>query len=432
MQAVLLVGGFGTRLRPLTLTTPKQMLPLVDRPMIEHVLAGFAGHGVDTVVLSLGYRADAFRAAYPQGRCGGVELLYAEEPEPLDTAGATRFAFDECLAAPSPDATADTASNTPAYADIDNLALEPPSSTADTAPLVVANGDVISDVDITAMVDLHCRSGAEATIHLTCVDDPSRYGVVETDPEGRVLAFREKPDAATAAEMGASWVNAGTYVMSRSVIDRIPAGRAVSLEREIFPALADEGALWAMRQDCYWLDAGTPLTYLQAQGDLLEGRRPPRLGANQATDADALARTEVSPTAAVIDSAVMEGAAVADQAVIAASALHSNTRVGEFAAVHNSAVLTGATVGPYAVVARSAVMTGAEVGENAVVRASAVHPGAVIGAGALIEDSVVASSARIGAGAELTAATLIGEGAEIDAGAVLSGARVPDDDSQAP
>ena len=431
MQAILLVGGLGTRLRPLTLTTPKQMLPLVDRPMIEHVVDGFVNHGIDTVVLSVGYRADAFRAAYPDGRCGGVELLYAEEPEPLDTAGATRFAFSSCLASSQS------------------------RSAAHTGPLVVANGDVISDVDITALVELHRRSDAEATIHLTSVDDPSRYGVVSTDSQGRVTGFHEKPDAAAATALGTSWVSAGTYVIERAAINRIPSGRAVSLEREIFPAMAARGALWAMPQDCYWLDAGTPQAYLRAQSDLLEGQRRPRRDLSPASQqvsqqasqlasrrvrADAAVRHDrrdsaqpkIASAATVVDSAISASATVSQHAVIAASAVAEDAAVGEFAAVHSSVLRPGVSVGAYAVVARSAVLERAVVGETAVVRASSVHAGAEIGAGALVEDSVVASGAKIGPAAEVTAGTLIGQGAEVAAGAVLSGARVPMTDSATP
>ncbi|HKH24644.1 MAG TPA: nucleotidyltransferase family protein, partial [Acidimicrobiales bacterium] len=160
MRAVVLVGGFGTRLRPLTHHRPKQMLPIVNRPMIEHVVGHLAGYGVDDVVLSLGYRPDAFSAAYPDGRCAGATLHYAIEPEPRDTAGAIRFAVLD--------------------ARIDERFL-------------VLNGDVLTDLDIGAFLAFHESRGAEATIALHRVDDPSRYGVVPTDGEGRVIQFVEKP-----------------------------------------------------------------------------------------------------------------------------------------------------------------------------------------------------------------------------------------------
>jgi len=334
VQAILLVGGLGTRLRPLTLTTPKQMLPLLHRPMIEHVVSGLARHGVARVVLALGYHHDAFRDAYLDGRCAGVEMACVVESEPLDTAGAIRFAYTES------------------------------GMEASGGTFLVANGDVITDLDVGAMLRVHRSAGAEATIHLMEVENPSRYGVVVTDPDGRVDAFLEKP----AEPAPSRWINAGTYLMEPSVIGRIDGGRRVSVEREIFPAMAAAGTLWALRHNTYWVDAGTPQTYLQAQLDLLDGRRGP-------------AAVGVSPEAAV---------------------------------------------DPGALVERSVVMVGAVVGAGSAVRGSAVHPGAVIGAGATVLDSVVGSGATVGQGARVTGGTLIGEGFAVEPGAVLSGARVPE------
>lgn len=162
MRAVVLVGGEGTRLRPLTLTVPKQMLPIVEQPMIERVLGHLAAHGIDAAVLSLGYRPDAFTDAYPDGVIAGVRSQYAVEPSPLDTAGAIRFAAE--------------------HAGMDGT-------------FVVLNGDVLTDFDITELVAFHREHGAEGTIGLTPVDDPSSFGVVPTDDEGRVQAFIEKPPA---------------------------------------------------------------------------------------------------------------------------------------------------------------------------------------------------------------------------------------------
>ena len=335
MQAILLVGGFGTRLRPLTLTTPKQMLPVLHRPMIEHVVSGLRRHGVDRVVLALGYHYDAFRAAYPGGRCAGVELCCVVESEPLDTAGAIRLAYTES----GMDAAAGT--------------------------FLVANGDVITDLDVGEMLRLHRSAGAEATIHLMEVGDPSRYGVVVADAGGRVSAFLEKPQQQPPQSR---WINAGTYLMEPSVVGRIEGGRRVSVEREVFPAMVEAGKLWALRRNTYWVDAGTPQTYLQAQLDLLDGRRGP-------------AAAGVSPDA---------------------------------------------SVDPEATVERSVVMAGAAVGAGSVVRGSAVHSSAVIGAGATVLDSVVGSGATVGRGAQVTDGTLIGEGFEVPPGAALSDARAPE------
>ncbi len=351
MQAILLVGGFGTRLRPLTLTTPKQMLPVLDRPMLEYAVSGLARHGVDRVVLALGYHDDAFRAAYPEGRCAGVELGCVVEPEPLDTAGAIRFAY------------------------------ETSGMNASGGTFLVANGDVITDLDVDEMLDLHRSAGAEATIHLIEVDDPSRYGVVVTDPDGRVRAFVEKP----APPAPSNWINAGTYLMEPSVIDRIEAGRRVSVEREVFPAMVTDRTLRALRHNTYWVDVGTPRAYLQAQLDLLDGRRGPAV-------------TGVSPDASIDTGAVVE----------------------------RSVVMAGAVVDHGAVVERSVVMAGAVVGPGSVVRGSALHPGAMIDAGATVLDSVVGSGAVVGRGARVTDGTLVGERFEVAPGMDLSGARVPE------
>lgn len=337
---MLLVGGFGTRLRPLTLTTPKQMLPVLDRPMLEYAVSGLARHGVDRVVLALGYNDAAFRAAYPDRRCAGVELRWVVEPEPLDTAGAIRFAY------------------------------EASGMGASGGTFLVANGDVITDLDIGEMLHLHRSAGAEATIHLIEVDDPFRYGVVVTDPDGRVRAFVEKPERPNSPS---NWINAGTYLMEPSVIGRIEGGRRVSVEREVFPAMVVDGTLRALRHNTYWVDVGTPQAYLQAQLDLIDGRR-------------GLAVAGVSAEASVDAGAVIE---------------------------------------------RSVVMAGAVVGAGSVVRGSAVHAGAVIEAGATVLDSVVGSGATVGRDARVTDGTLIGERFAVEPGADLSDARVPQVSSEA-
>ncbi|HEX7097558.1 MAG TPA: NDP-sugar synthase [Acidimicrobiales bacterium] len=332
MRAVVLVGGFGTRLRPLTLDVPKQMLPIVHIAMLERVVAALGRNGVTEAVLALGYRPDVFLEAYPAGTCAGVRLHYAVEPEPLDTAGAIRFAAE--------------------HAGIDST-------------FVVVNGDVINDFDLGSLVDCHRRKGAEATIHLTPVDDPSRYGVVPTDADGRVLGFIEKPPRDQAPT---NWINAGTYVLEPAVLERIPPGRRVSVERETFPAIAADGRLFAVQDDCYWVDAGTFATYLEVQLDLLDGRR----GAPE------------------------EG-------------------VHETADIH-----------PTAVVERSVVGAGAVVGKGAVVIGSVLMPGVEVNASARIEGSIVADRAVVGEDAKLTNLTVVGRGQHIAARSVLDGARVPE------
>ena len=329
----MLVGGFGTRLRPLTLRTPKQMLPVVDRPMIERVVAHLAEHGVDEAILSLGYKPDAFVQAYPDGRCAGVALHYAVEPEPLDTAGAIRFAARD--------------------AGIDET-------------FVVVNGDVLTDFDLGKLWARHGESGAEGTIHLTPVEDPSRYGVVPTDAEGRVEAFIEKPSREDAPSR---WINAGSYVLEPDVLDRIPDDRKVSIERETFPAMVADRSLFAVESPEYWIDAGTPATYLEAQLDLIDGRR-----------------AEPAP----------------------------------------EAVHPAATVAADAVLDRAVVMQGAVIEAGARVMASAVLPGARIGAGASVEGSIVGPRAVVGPEASVADLSVLGDDVTVADGASVAAERVPE------
>jgi len=306
VQALVLVGGFGTRLRPLTLNTPKQMLPIVGKPMIEHVVEHLAAHGVTEVVLSLGFAPEAFQEAYPDGVCAGLPLHYAIEPEPLDTAGAVRFAALD--------------------AGIDDTFL-------------VLNGDVLTGLDVSALVERHQGFSAQATLHLTPVDDPSRYGVVPTDADGRVLGFVEKPAPGTAPT---NWINAGTYVFEPTVLDHIAAGRRVSVEREVFPAMAQAGSLFAWESDDYWVDTGTPETYLQAQLDFLDGQRgPAHCGLDQ--------------------TAVIKG-------TVERSEIGANCMVETGAVVRNSVLLAGAHIAAGARVEDAIIGWGATVGEGATVR----------------------------------------------------------------
>ena len=363
MRAVVLVGGEGTRLRPLTLTAPKQMLPIVEVPMIERVLAHLDAHGVEEAVLSLGYRPDPFLSLFPGDRAGNVRLTYAVEPEPLGTAGAIKFAAEA--------------------AGIDETFL-------------AINGDVLTDLDVTALVDLHRKWSAEATIALTRVPDPSAFGLVPTGPDGRVLAFVEKPLPGE-AHTATGDVNAGTYVLEPSVLDRIPARRFSLIEREIFPPMADEGRLYAALSEAYWTDTGTPALYLQAQLDLLDGLRPPppAPGAH-------LRNGAMKGPVWVIDNAVVDGRVVGP------------ALIGAAAFVHSGATVDHAVIG-----------SGARVAEGAEVRDSVLLPGAAVHANAVVDGSIVGEGAVVGEGARLTGLTVVGGGVEIDPEARLYGVRVP-------
>jgi mannose-1-phosphate guanylyltransferase len=356
MKGIILVGGEGTRLRPLTYAVPKQMLPVAEVPMIERVVAHLVAHGVTDIVLSLGYRPDAFMAAYPESRCAGATLTYVVESEPLDTAGAIRFAARQAGV----------------------------SST-----FLVFNGDVLTDLDITGLLAFHRTTGAQATIALTPVEDPSAFGVVPTSEDGRVTAFIEKPAPGTAPT---NLINAGIYVLEGSVLDRIPSDRRVNIERETFPAMVGDGALFALASDGYWLDVGTPERYLAASADLLDGARPgpPAPGAR-----------EISVGVWTLGTPTIDGK-------VTGSLLGEGARVEDGALVEASVIGRGAVVGRGAVALRSVVLAGAR-----------------IEAGAEISDSVIGPGATIGAGAELRAMTVIGARTNVEAGARLEGARIP-------
>jgi mannose-1-phosphate guanylyltransferase len=325
--------------------------------MLERVLTHLQAHGVDEVVLSLGYRPDAFFAAYPDHEAVGVRLDYAVEPEPLDTAGAIAFAAG--------------------HAGIDET-------------FIVVNGDVLSDVDTSALVAFHRSHGATATIHLKAVDDPTRFGVVPTTADGRVIEFVEKPPADL---VPTNLINAGTYVLEPEVLARIPAGRRVSIERETFPELAAQGAVYAMASDAYWLDTGTPTAYLQANADLLDGTRPgiPAPGARQ-----------VSVGVWTLGAPVVRGA------------VYGPSLLGAGAQIAHDATVTGSVIGARAVVERGAHV------ENSV-----LLPGARVGVGAQVVGSILGHDCVVGAGCELSPVTVVGDDVEVPEGTRLADARVP-------
>jgi mannose-1-phosphate guanylyltransferase len=303
MYAVVLVGGFGTRLRPLTNDVPKPMLPIVHRPMIQRLVERLAEGGVTDVVLALGFKPEPFVEAFPDGRHAGVQLHYVVEPEPLDTAGAIAFAaravgIDETF--------------------------------------VVANGDIVTDLLVGRLVDEHRRLGAAVTIHLTPVDDPSSFGVVELTGDGLVERFIEKP---APGETQSNLINAGTYVVEPSVLELIEPGRKLSVERDTFPRLVAEGRLAALATDDYWIDAGRPELYLQANLDLV--RQVPSEAAHHSATVD--------PTSEIVESVIGVGADVGGRASIVRSVLLPGAVVEHDAVVRDSIVAghvgAGATVG---------------------------------------------------------------------------------------
>jgi mannose-1-phosphate guanylyltransferase len=339
MQALVLVGGEGTRMRPLTLTLPKPALPLVDRPFIRYMADWLARHGVDEVVMACGFKAENLRSALGDEVPGGPRIAYVEEDEPLGTAGPIRLAAERGLLGDR---------------------------------FMVLNGDLLTDLDLTALADQHERTGAVATIGLHPVDDPSSYGLVRRDEDGRVSEFLEKPDP---QEIDTDEVNAGAYVLERAVIDLIEPGRAVSIEREVFPRLVGQG-LYGRRLDGYWMDIGTPERYLQASWDILEGAVQ--------TELPGTGGPFVGPGAEVAS-----GADVAPRAVVAERA-----RVGAGAIVADSVLLADCRVEPEAEIRGAILARGVEVGEGA-----SVGAGSVVGDGARIEPGAsVPAGARVGPG----------------------------------
>jgi mannose-1-phosphate guanylyltransferase len=318
VQAIILVGGEGTRLRPLTWHQPKQLLRLLGFPMLERVVDRLAASGVDEVVLSLGYQPDAFVERYPEGRIGTVRVRYAIEREPLDTAGAIRFAAEQ-------------------------------GGVHDT--FLVVNGDVLTDLDIDALVNFHIDCGGLATIGLVEVEDPSRFGVVVTDEAGRALRFVEKPPRNEAPSHA---INAGVYVMEPAAIERVGFGERVSAERRLFPELAAEGSLYAQTQRCYWIDAGTPASYLRAAFDILSGHRSARVPPKASYPAESRPPggsvcylghdVEVAAGSRFAGSVLEDGVSVAEGAHVESSIILEGACLGEGVRVSNSIVGAGTVV----------------------------------------------------------------------------------------
>lgn len=330
MQALVLAGGAGTRLRPLTLTTPKPAMPLAGRPFLTFMLDWLRGHGVEEAVLSCGFMSDGVRSVLGD-IYNGMRLRYVTEEEPLGTAGPVRLALDEGLIA---------------------------------GPLFVLNGDVLTDIDLTAQLAAHQESGARATLALIAVDDTASYGVVPTGEDGVVEEFLEKSEGPVPSNR----INAGAYVLEREVVETIPAGRAVSFEREVFPALVGHG-LYGFAAGGYWIDIGTPERYLEATWDLLSGR--------------------------------------------AASALPARDETGSL--IGAGCLVAGAHIGPQTVLGEHC-----SVGSDSRVERSVLHDRVIVGADCVIRDAVIARGARVGDGARVEPGALVGAGARVAPGAVVA------------
>ncbi|MFI8104211.1 sugar phosphate nucleotidyltransferase [Streptomyces sp. NPDC086023] len=352
-EAILLVGGKGTRLRPLTVHTPKPMVPAAGVPFLTHQLARARAAGVEHVVLATSYLAEVFEPYFGDGSSLGLHLEYVTEVEPLGTGGAIR-----------------------------NVASRLHSGPDD--PVLIFNGDILTGLDIPALLDTHRTSGADVSLHLTRVEDPRAFGLVPTDGTGRVTAFLEKPQ--TPEEIVTDQINAGAYVFRRSVIDTVPAGRPVSVERETFPDLLASGAhLQGMVDSTYWLDLGTPQAFVRGSADLVLGRAP-------------------SPAVPgrTGESLVLPGAVVAPDAKLSGgTVIAEGAEVGAGTTVHGSAVLAGAVVEPGAVITDSLIGAGARVGARTHLTGAVVGDAAVVGA-----DNELREGTRIWCEATLPPATI--------------------------
>jgi mannose-1-phosphate guanylyltransferase len=365
VQALILAGGEGTRLRPLTSTIPKPVVPMVDRPFITYMLEWLRGHGVDDVILSCGFMAGEVREVLGDGSSLGMRLRYVQEPRPLGTGGALKFAEDLL-----------------------------------SGRFLMLNGDVLTDIDLTAQLAQHERTGARATLALFPVEDPSAYGLVRRNDDLSVKEFVEKPGP---DQIDTDLINAGAYVLEPDVLDTMPpAGTNVSIERDVFPALVGAG-LFGFAASGYWLDIGTPQRYLQGTYDILEGNVSTEVG--QRLSEAGLALVD----GAVVDGRVVAPALVGPECVVAGGAIVGGRTV----------LSRGVSVGEGTHVESSVLLDGASVGARATVRGSIVGPGACIGEHCHVEAGVVlGEGVRVGRDNVLTAGARIFPGVELPEGAI--------------
>ncbi len=352
MQAIVLVGGEGTRLRPLTYGTPKPMVPIVNVPFLARTMERLYEAGIRDVILPAGYLPQAIIDYFGDGSKIGLNITYVIEDEALGTAGALK--------------------NVEQYV---------------TGPFFVLNGDVLTSLDLRAMMAFHKEKGGLGALHLIKVEDPSAFGCIVHDDDLKISAFVEKPAKGTEPT---DEVNAGTYLFDRAVLDMIPAGRNVSIERETFPKILAEGhALYAYTTADYWIDLGRPEHYLTAHRDILSGAMPLKLEPGLTGDgAGGVRATIIQPVH--IDAGVK--------------------------------IAPSATIGPNAVLAE-----GCTVGERAAIRESVLWDGVSVGDDVSIDEAIIASRARIGAGAKIARGSVIGHDAVIAPGTVLAeNARVGD------
>jgi mannose-1-phosphate guanylyltransferase len=347
VQALILAGGEGTRLRPLTSTMPKPVVPLVDRPFINYMLEWLRGHGITEAILSCGFMADQVRAVLGDGSELGLSLSYVEEPRPLGTGGALKFAQDRLR-----------------------------------GRFFMLNGDVLTDIDLTAQLRQHEATGARVTLGLIPMEDPSAYGLVRRDEDTAVTEFVEKP---APEEIDTHLVNAGAYIIEREVLDDMaPAGTRFSIERDVFPKLVGHG-LYGYEASGYWLDIGTPQRYAQATYDILDGDVRTEVG------------RRVTEAGGVLNEGTVEGI------------VHRPALIGPGA--HVSA---GATVGGRTVLGRDV-----SVARGAHIDFSVLLDGCRVGEGTRITGAILSPGVQVGAHCQIGPGAVLGEGVSLGAGNIV-------------
>lgn len=341
MEAILLVGGAGTRLHPLTLTVPKPLLPVVNATLTEHQIALAKSHGITRIILGTSYKAEIFKETLKDGSDLGVEIVYAFEPEPLGTGGAIRNAAQQLVCGP-------------------------------TDPVAIFNGDILSQVNITQLVQVFFRHSADVIIYLTRVKNPNLFGLVPTALDGRVMAFTEKPEATS--EIITDQINAGVYIFKRSVIDEIPLGQVSSVEREVFPRFLEENfKVFADVQDCYWLDLGTPNSFIKGATDLVSEKFFSPIFKSSNFD------SWTDPTAQINPTALIRGASVVGKA----SAIGANNQINA------SVLMDGVKTESEVVIENSIISSGVRIEQGASII------GSVIGAGATVKKGSVLQSCKV-------------------------------------
>lgn len=357
MKAVVLVGGEGTRLRPLTFNTPKSMVPIANRPFLEHMIEYLKGHGIDDILLTLCYLPDYTRRYFGDGSNFGIKLTYAVEDSPLGTAGAVKNVAEH----------------------LDET-------------FFVFNGDIFTDIDLTAMMELHRQGGSKATIALTPVEDPTIYGVVETNAVGRVQRFIEKPcrDAVTT-----NMINAGAYILAPEVLDHIPRGLSFTFERGLFPLLLERGdPMYGYQSDAYWIDIGTPEKYLKLHHDLLVGRINRSCRGEPAGEG-----IWVEEGCDIHPQARLEGPVILGRNCIIGSGVlvKGPSAIGQGCRIGAGSLVEGAVVWQNAHLSREVSLKNCVIGENVIIgERTQVMEGCVLGSSVIVE-----SDQRLGQGTKV-------------------------------